>query len=155
MEKSYGGDIMSGENICPECGFDKTLTREPIILDSNVLSLASYFDEEENGGRCKTCGHWKSGYTIIGDNPIGRLNNEWKDKIHQLYKRFERDKQQAIVDWLKDEEKSARLEGDHISADTLKGRIAKLHQKYPDTHTLKEYDEHCEFCQDVNKKESG
>jgi len=44
---------------CVECGFPIDMEREPIILDNNPLSYASYKE-----GKCNTCGSQKSGWTI-------------------------------------------------------------------------------------------
>jgi hypothetical protein len=117
-------------NICKTCGFDKALIREPIILTGDPISLICYFEEEKDM-RCPECGHWKSGYTIIGDNPIGRLNAEWKGKINKIHERFERQKNDAVADWLESEEaarhyqeKEAEVLQITISENTIKADIA-------------------------------
>ena len=47
-------------NICKACGFDRNAPREPIVCDSNPLSIASYFEDQ-----CEGCGHKKDGSNII------------------------------------------------------------------------------------------
>lgn len=64
--KNLGRDKKEGVDICPECGFDKNLPREPVIMDCNPLSLASYFK-----GKCGTCGCQSDGSTIL-ENPTDK-----------------------------------------------------------------------------------
>ena len=72
-------------NICRTCGFDKNLKREPVLLNSNILSLVS-----ANEDRCEECEHMKDGWSIIGDNPIGRLNKYWKEVVSKVRERAEK-----------------------------------------------------------------
>ena len=68
------------EAFCKECGFPIDWERNPVIIESNIFSLA---EVQEN--TCKTCGHQKDGYTI--------------KKIEHLLRRFkEAGKSEAIED---------------------------------------------------------
>lgn len=50
---------MTKKDVCPECGFDKNLPREPVIGDCNSLSISAYLENQ-----CETCGHQKDGSSI-------------------------------------------------------------------------------------------
>ena len=47
------------DKICSTCGFPVGIERVPVIMDSNILSLVTYFEST-----CEECGHQKDGSTI-------------------------------------------------------------------------------------------
>ncbi len=124
----------TNKNICPECGFDTTLKREPIFLRNDAISMSKFMREEKKGGRCKTCGFWKSGFTIIGDNPIGRLNKEWKEKLTNM-----RDRHQAKITAQKPAQSEEFLKFLKIVQDVHELNIINIihliRSKYLETHT--------------------
>lgn len=56
-------DVVADPVLCPECGFNMMLEREPVIMDDNELSISEYMDN-----RCEYCGHQKDGSTIKGED---------------------------------------------------------------------------------------
>jgi len=78
------------KDICSTCGFPKSMIRNPIILDNNILSLMKFFEEEETE-RCKECGHMKSGYTIKS------VNDYYTTLIHKIRKKVKEQAKQKTA----------------------------------------------------------
>lgn len=84
---------MTDEKICPTCGFPVSMERVPVIMDSNMLSFAEFFENT-----CEECGHQKDGSTIkvvyefwqkLANELIRRKEEEYQNILNTLEKEFE------------------------------------------------------------------
>ena len=68
-------------NACQGCGIAVELPREPVIINSEIISLIGYEDET-----CEVCGHQKSGWTLSSLKQYH--SNIYKNTVKSVFKEF-------------------------------------------------------------------
>jgi len=99
---------MLAEDVCKECGFPKSLPREPVFMKKNILDYVSYQED-----KCKGCGHQKSGWTIKSvrehyDPFFTKKNKELTSLRNTIEVLQDKNAMSSIVKGLKEEVTSLR-----------------------------------------------
>jgi hypothetical protein len=97
---------------CQTCGIADELPREPIFLDNNILSIASYLED-----KCPECGHMRTGWNL-------KCLKEYHNKIYQSATEQSRhDTLEEIKKWIADRDVN------RISTDLIMQKLSELENK--------------------------